>query len=119
MSGDLRAVLDHFKQPLGLIRKGQGVYDQEGVFQQAAPIRSTFQGVLQPMPGKEIQRLPENQRVSGLFTLHAEKELKVGQGPESNADLVECGGEQFEVEAVEDWKVHGCFFKYRVRKCGQ
>ena len=119
MSTDLRGVLDKFRQPMVVIRRTPGNYDQEGVFQEAEPIRRTIHGVIQPLTGREIQRLPENQRVSGLNTLWTEFSLKLGAGPEENADQIECNGNLFEVEKQEDWSFHGCFSKYLIRKCTQ
>lgn len=69
---------------------------------------------VQPMGGRELQRLPEGLRVAERRSLYTATALKVIGAP----DVVSIDDEDWEVESVEAWGNLGNYFKCAVAKVG-
>lgn len=94
---------------------GAGGYGSDGIF--AAPATSTFtiEASVQPVRGRELQRLPEGLRseeVRAIFTPTALRCAAPGQLP----DRISIGGESWQVEVVEDWSDLGNYYRAVARK---
>jgi hypothetical protein len=87
-------------RPSGSYVAGRWVEGAAETFEIAASI--------QPATPKELQRLPEGDRVKAVIAIWTTTELRVGEG--AQADRVSYGGGTYEVQAVERWDL-GEYFK--------
>jgi hypothetical protein len=65
---------------------------------------------IQPATPKELQRLPEGDRVRDVIAIWTTTELQVAASPAAQADRVTYAGASYEVQAVERWDL-GEYFK--------
>jgi hypothetical protein len=98
-------------------RRGATTFSK-GYAQQAAAFAFNVDAVVAPLAGRELERLPEGERASDRRLFVCLVPLRVS-GAEGASDVVAIGGEDFEVEDVEDWSPHGGFYKCIVRKVGR
>ena len=70
---------------------------------------TTFQATLsvQPLTGKDLQKLPEGSRIRGGVTVFSTVELQAGSEP----DQIEIDGDNYEVHHVETWGTLGNFWR--------
>lgn len=65
---------------------------------------------IQPATPKELQRLPEGDRVRDVIAIWTTTELRVAASPAAQADRVTYAGAVYEVQAVERWDL-GAYWK--------
>ena len=82
----------------------------------SAPSTSTFSidAVVQPMPGRDLERLPEGFRSEDMRVLWTDTELKT-PGTAQEADKVDIDGELYQVEQVQIWDHDGVHYRVMVR----
>lgn len=72
-------------------------------------------GNFQPAPGKEIERLPEEDRGKEAFIVFTPAELIAGpeepEEPQTKADRVHYNGKRYRVSLAEPWREAGGFTK--------
>lgn len=71
-------------------------------------------GVVQPIPGKELERLPEGLRDAEVKYLYTKVELKAGSTTEP--DRVSVEGSTWQVEQVRKWDTLGAYWRSVIRK---
>ena len=81
-----------------------------------APSTSTLSvvGVVQPIPGKDLERLPEGIRDNEVKYLWTKAELKCG--PDTEPDRVSVEGSTWQVEQVRKWDTLGAYWRSIIRK---
>lgn len=97
-----------------LKRHGAGDY-VEGVFVPGSVTTSTIQASVQPAGGKELQRLPEGERLQDYLAVWTTSELLTLEGSRAPDRLV-IDGAEYEVVAVEDWLSEGNYYKAIVHR---
>lgn len=96
-------------------RQGPTTVDVDGRAVTAAPSTFSILASVQPMSGRELQRLSEGLRVAERRVLFTSTSLRVIGAP----DVVSVDGELWEVETVEHWgPAIGTFFKATIAKFG-
>ena len=111
---NLAHVVKRFAVTLTVTRPSAATTYTDGV--RNAPGSSTFsiKGHVQPVPGRELDRLPEGIRDNDARILWTETELRCG--PAVEPDTVEVDGDDWQVETVRDWSGAGNFFRCLIRK---
>jgi hypothetical protein len=111
---DLGAVLEDFASPYTVTRPGALDFDTTpGQAAEGSPSTLNITGVLQPVSGRDLQRLPEGFRTDTALVLYTETALQVLPAP----DLVAAQGATWQAETVETWGTGG-FYKVILRKVG-
>ena len=84
-----------------------------------APTTSTFTitGCVQPLGGRELQRLPEGLREAELLQIFTPTELRTA-APGLLADSVAINGGNWEVQSVERWQELGAYWRAVVSRKG-
>ena len=80
-----------------------------GRFVQEPAQRIEARGNVQPMSDKELDQLPEGDRVKSVMTFVTPEEIFVTR-KEGVSDELEWNGRRYKVLAVKDWRMHG-FYK--------
>lgn len=82
----------------------------DGVWVRGSSTTTTFTGSLQPLTGRELERLPEGLRTRASSTLITAPDVQlrtVDLANQRQADVViSASGRRFEVIRVEDWTAH-------------
>ena len=120
MPFNLLGPINKFSSDFCVIRRAPGDYDTEGYYVDGGS-ETTFicTGSIQPVNGKELERLPETFRLSETIKIYTKEALLTGGAPSELADLVQVGSINYEVQTTEDWTAHGGFFKYLATKAQQ
>ena len=80
----------------------------------------TVQAVIYPMTGKELQRLPENERTQGALTIFAAEALQTAQQSAATpAEVLEYKGADYEMDKVEAWEDQGSYWQGRATRKGR
>jgi len=84
----------------------------------ATPSTSTLSvtGVVQPVPGQELNRLPEGLRDRDVRVFWTTVALQGGSAVEP--DRVAIGSDTWQVEECRDWTGLGNYFRSIIRKAG-
>lgn len=95
-------------------RTGAATAYTDGI--RAAPATTTLSvvGVVQPIPGKDLERLPEGIRDNEVKYLWTKVELKCG--PDTEPDRVSVEGSTWQVEEVRKWDTLGAYWRAVIRK---
>lgn len=95
-------------------RRGVSVYDANGRL--GTPTQGTFEtlGLLHPLKGLELQRLPENLRNREVMAFFTRDELHTVDHTEPDSIYAE--GAYWEVQTVERWQALGNFFRCLVAR---
>jgi hypothetical protein len=97
-------------------RRGPTTVGSDGRADLATSSTFSILASVQPMSGRELQRLPEGMRVAERRVLFTATTLQVVGAP----DVVRVDGEDWEVESVENWgPAIGSFCKATIAKVGQ
>lgn len=81
----------------------------------SAPFATT--GSMQPLSGRDLQRLPEGDRATEQLWYFTTTRLQTAEVDTGQvADVVDVDGEAYEVQTVENWQASGNFFKARLSK---
>lgn len=87
------------------------------VVQGVASVPFSTAGSIQPLSGRDLQRLPEGDRATEQFWYFTSTRLQTADAASGQvADVVDVGGESFEVQSVEDWSASGSFYRARISK---
>jgi hypothetical protein len=90
-------------------------YGGDGLVDPASPKTLTIEASVQPLRGRELERLPEGLRSSEVMQVFTTTELKT-QSTSHEPDVIAIDGESWQVEIVERWKDLGNFYRAVVRK---
>lgn len=87
----------------------------DGRMHASASSTLTIQASVQPMNGRELQRLPEGARVAERKNVYTRTLLQVNGAP----DVVTIDGRDYEVESIQDYVGFGAdFYKVTVARVG-
>lgn len=95
-------------------RRGPTTVGSDGRADTAASSTFSVTASVQPMSGRELQRLPEGLRVAERRNFFTTTALQVTAAP----DVVSIDGEDWEVESVQAWGTLGAYFLAVVAKVG-
>lgn len=95
-------------------RRGPTTVGADGIADAATASTFTITASVQPLRGRELQRLPEGLRVAERRKLYTSTSLKVIGAP----DVVSIDGDDWEVESVENYSQLGNYYKVVVAKVG-
>lgn len=115
---DLSGVIDSFLTGTYTVtRQSASAYGSDGRLD--APTTSTLSvdACVQPVGGRDLQRLPEGLRTEELLAMYTATELKT-QGSGQDPDLVTIDGASWEVQRVERWLELGNYWKCILLKVG-
>ncbi len=74
-------------------------------------------GSMQPLSGRDLQRLPEGDRATEQLWYYTKATLLTSDVATGRvADLVNVGGVSYEVQTVEDWSASGNYYRARLSK---
>ena len=110
---DAALMIEEFAAPYTVTRAGTVEYDSDpGRPTASAPTTVSITASVQPVAGKDLQRLPEGTRTEEARTLYTRTQLLDDPEP----DTVALEGATWQVESAEPWM--GAFWKCVVRKVG-
>lgn len=96
--------LDSRKYPLKRTSGGEYV---DGIWQSTGDENLEVKGSVQPLTGREIQRIPEGRRNTERKKIYTGDLLQPGESDTlKNADEITIDGDIFQVETVEPWNGH-------------
>lgn len=113
-----------FKQTITVLRRGTGIRNQYGEFDQTQPDTIlTLSGSVQPFKGRDRLDLPEAERVSnGIMIYVSNKEnieaIRVGTG-QTDGDIVVFQGINYLIKSIKDYNVYGHYEITATRLEGQ
>jgi len=91
-------------EPVTLRRTAAGSRGADGRFVPGAATDTTLQASVQPMSGRDIERLPEGLRSRASLKLFAETELRLAEASGVYpCDRIVYDGEVYEVGAAQKW----------------
>lgn len=96
-------------------RASAGAYGSDGVYVPAGTSTLSAPACVQPITGRELQRLPEGLRSSEVRVFYTVVELRCA-APDVAPDRVSINGSTWQVERVEPWNELGNYFRCLVRK---
>ena len=112
---DLSDVVDELSNGnFDVTRRGATTY-VDGVRVAAAPSTITFRGLIYPIAGRELERLPEGlqgKEVIGIITKTKLLEASTTNEP----DVVSYDDNTYQIEQGDRWKASGNFFAYVASK---
>jgi len=91
-----------------LIRRGAATVSA-GVRVPGSETSSTIRGSLQALSGKALERLPEGQRARATNVIYTYPDVPlrtVSVANQTPPDLIDSGGNRYEVINTEDWTQH-------------
>lgn len=91
------------------IRRPAGQTTTKGRVTQNPPTIHQAPGSLQPLTGRELQRLPEGMRDREVRAFFTAFQIK-------SKDVLEADGFDWEVDSVSDWSVLGNFYRALMTK---
>ena len=95
-------------------RYAAGDYD-EGVYEEGATSTFTIDASVQPAGGKDLERLPEGERLKDYLTVLTPTELRT-RADAASPDRVSIDGATYEVVEVADWFSEGNFYRALVHR---
>lgn len=117
MVSDLADVVDAFSDDYTVTRTGVAAYDVHG--DPVAGSSSTFsiRACVQPVSGRDLQRVPEGLRTQELIALFTPTELRTKTGT-NEPDTVAVNGVTYQVQQVERWAELGNYWRAIAMKVG-
>lgn len=94
-------------------RRGPTLVGNDGRADVASSSTFSILAAVQPMNGRELQRLPEGMRSAERKTVYTATLLQAIGAP----DVISIGDAEWEVEVIEDWS-QGLYYKATVAKVG-
>lgn len=73
-------------------------------------VQAQAEGIVQPAPGRECERLPEGDRAKSVIVVYTQAELCAGQG-ERKPDRIYWRGGAYRVALAEPWWEAGGYIK--------
>lgn len=111
---DLSGLINRFATGTYVVtRRGATTTGSDGRGTDAASSTFSVQACVQPLSGRELQRLTQGLRASEVRKLYTTSVLKAIDAP----DVVTIDGADWQVEDDEDYSAGG-YYKYTVRKVG-
>lgn len=112
---DLGFVVDAFAGPkagLSVTRRAAGTRT-DGFYTPGTASTVTIPIVsLQPISGRELMRMPEGWRTREPVRVFTKSPLQTAAEPDGRSpDTFSYNGATYEVQAVEDWTVHGGYYE--------
>ncbi len=108
---DLSSVLESFATgSYTVTRQSPSSYGADGRLVAATPSYFEIRASVQPVSGRDLQRLPEGLRTSEIIAVFTATELRT-QGPSQDPDLIEIDGDTYEVQKVERWATLGAYYR--------
>lgn len=95
-------------------RRGPTTVGADGRVDLASSSTLSILASVQPLGGRDLERLPEGLRVGERRKMYTGTVLKVSDTP----DVVAIDGADWEVETCLDYQVLGAYSKYLIRKVG-
>lgn len=91
-------------------RRSASAYGTDGRLD--APTTSTFTvpACVQPLTGRELEKLPQGMQTAELLSIWSPIELRT-QGTGQDPDLVAIDGDTWEVQKVERWNTLGAYWR--------
>ena len=119
MTIDLSATVDRFSVEY-TIRSRAAATAVDGELVEGAESSRTIQALIYPMTGKELRRLPENERSSDMLTIFSSEEIvSQSQAAKVPAEILEFAGVDYEFDKVEPWSAQGKYWQARATRKGR
>lgn len=93
-------------------RPAADTYDTNGRLNTNTPTTFDFTGMVQPVTGKALDRLPEGLRQSEVVTVWSPTELR-------NRDRFSYQSDTWEVQQLENWNTLGAYYRAFAVKVSQ
>lgn len=115
---NLSGVIESFASTYTVTRQSASAYGDDGVLDAPTTSTVTIRACVQPVTGRELQRLPEGLRTRELLSVWTATQLFT-QGAGQDPDLLDIDGDTWEVQTVERWDTLGAYWKVVVAKVGR
>lgn len=113
---DLSATIEAFKTGTYTVsRSASGSYGASGRYTEGSPSSFSIVASVQPLGGRDLQRLPEGMQTKELLSIYTSTELKT-ESSGHTPDIVTINGEQYQVQEVERWVELGNYYRATVAK---
>jgi hypothetical protein len=108
---DLSSTVSRFATGTYVVTRDARTYGADGRLDTTPS--STFQvtACVQPVAGKDLERLPDGMRTRDVLTIFTATELK-------EKDVVAWSGRQYEVDQVEPWSELGGYYRALATRVG-
>ena len=94
-----------FSQPIQVTRRGVGAYNPAtGRYAQGTPTTFETLASVQPLTGKDLDKLPHARKQKGAFTIYTKDKLELPTDGGALGDIVTIHGDRYEVLAMEEWQ---------------
>jgi hypothetical protein len=103
---------DVFRKPVSCVRKNDGGYDTNGIWQEGVETPFEIIGDVQSLSEYEMQELPEGRRLDKSFRIYSETSLNPVTS--KNPDVVLINGERYEVIATYPHQEHDVIDHYKM-----
>lgn len=101
---DLSSVVLSFAKPVTVRRTDPGIVNGAGFYVDGAQTVVTMRACIQPLNGRDSEKLPQGMRTSDAYRVYADALLYGAESPDGRpADIIEHGGEDFRIVKVERW----------------
>ncbi len=98
-------------------RRSASAYGTDGRLVVASTSTVSITACVQPLSGRELERLPEGLRTRELKAIYTATELKT-QGSGQDPDLVSIDGDSYEVQRCDRWAELGSYWRVVASKVG-
>lgn len=113
---DLSSVITSFVTGTYTVtRYSPSAYGSDGRLDASTTATFTVDACVQPLTGRELERLPEGLQTSEVLALWSPVELKT-QGAGQDPDSVLIDGDSYEVQKVERWNTLGAYWRVLLAK---
>lgn len=103
-----------------VLRTAAGAYDENGRYTAGSTSTFSINASIQPVSGRDLQRLPEGLRTLDLKSVWSRTQLFTAEAPAGmQADVITVGPHSYQVQTVLDWFSNAGYFKYIIQKVGQ
>lgn len=117
MASDLADVVESFSADYSVARSALATYDVHGDPVAGASSSFSIRACVQPVSGRDLQRVPEGWRTQELITLFTPTELRTKTGM-NEPDVVTVNGVAYQVQQVERWAELGNYWRVLAMKVG-
>ena len=114
---NVASVLNGLTEPI-VIKRASGSY-VDGSWVAGADTDINADACVQPTRGKDLEKLPEGQRASVIYTIYLENEVFTArQSSAQTSDRIEWRGAVYQIEHVEPWFICASYSKAYMRRVG-
>lgn len=114
---DFSSVVLSFASSYTVIRRSPSAFGSDGRLDAPSTSTLSVRACVQPVTGRDLQRLPEGLRTQEILAVYSMTELYT-QGTSQAPDLISIDGDSYEVQSVERWGNLGAYWKAIVLKVG-